>query len=32
LWSVSGSYAAVVWVLLGLSLVAVAGFALATRR
>ncbi len=32
LWSASGSYAAVIWVLVGLSLIAVAGFALATRR
>jgi MFS family permease len=32
LWSASGSYAAVIWALVGLSLIAVAGFALATRR
>ena len=32
LWSASGSYAVVLWVLVALALIAVAGFALATRR
>lgn len=32
LWSASGNYGAVLWVLVGLSLIAVGGFALASRR